>query len=149
MKLHKTFCNAFAVMIRRQEGKTVSNSIGFNPYSMCKICCPKTVCERVPCCVLHFCVTSLLYHSGNEEYTCNAAIDTATALKHLVSAVRGVAATSPDPETRLALIDAAKDVLDKSGRLLEEASRALAEPQNADNQTRLAQVVTFILCVLI
>ena len=111
--------------------------------------CPKTVVSVFPCCVLQFCVTSLVYHSGNEEYTCNAAIDTATALKHLVSAVRGVAATSPDPETRLALIDAAKDVLDKSGRLLEEASRALAEPQNADNQTRLAQVVTFILCVLI
>ena len=108
---------------------------------------PKTVVSVFPCCVLQFCVTPLVYHSGNEEYTCNAAIDTATALKHLVSAVRGVAATSPDAETRLALIDAAKDVLDKSGRLLEEASRALAEPQNADNQTRLAQVITFILCV--
>ena len=135
-------------MFRRQKGKTVA-TVGSTLIPCVKYAAPKQFVSGFPCCVLHFCVTSLLYHSGNEEYTCNAAIDTATALKHLVSAVRGVAATSPDPETRLALIDAAKDVLDKSGRLLEEASRALAEPQNADNQTRLAQVVTFILCVLI
>lgn len=34
----------------------------------------------------------------------------------------------------------AGDVLDKSARLLEEAIRALADPNNPDNQQRLAQV---------
>lgn len=78
--------------------------------------------------------------TGNEEYTCTAAVDTAHALKSLVNAVRGIAATSPDEETNLALIDSARDVLDKSNRLLEEASRALADPNNPENQTRLPQV---------
>ena len=57
-----------------------------------------------------------------------------------MSAIRGVCATSSNQGTDLALIDSGSDVLDKSGRLLEEASRALSDPHNRDNQTRLAQV---------
>lgn len=78
--------------------------------------------------------------SGNEEYTCNAAVDTASSLRHLVYAVRGVAATSSNSDNNVALLVSAKDVLDKSGLLLEEASRAIADPHNKDNQARLAQV---------
>ena len=39
------------------------------------------------------------------------------------------------------MIDRAKDVLDKSANLLEEARKALADPNNPDNQQRLAQVL--------
>lgn len=82
---------------------------------------------------------------GNEEYTCSAAVDTAHALRSLVNAVRGVAAstlTQSPEEVGVAesLVDCAADVIDKSGRLLEEASKALKDPNNPDNQQRLAQV---------
>ena len=40
------------------------------------------------------------------------------------------------------MIDRAKDVLDKSANLLEEAKKALADPSNPDNQQRLAQVLS-------
>jgi len=86
-------------------------------------------------------VTYLLtYWQGNENYTGIAARDTANALQVLTSAVRGVAATSSDRELQDSIVDHARDVMDKSANLIEEAKKAVAHPQNPDNQTRLAQV---------
>lgn len=62
----------------------------------------------------------------------------------LTNAVRGVAATTTDRQVQQAVIDSARDVIDKSYRLLEEAKRAMQEPGNPDNQPRLTQV-TFLL----
>lgn len=77
---------------------------------------------------------------GNENYTGIAARDTANALRVLTNAVRGVAATSNDRELQDSIVDHAWDVMDKSANLIEEAKKAVANPQNPDNQTRLAQV---------
>lgn len=77
---------------------------------------------------------------GNEDYVGIAARDTANALKVLTNAVRGVAATTTDRQVQQAVIDSARDVIDKSHRLLEEAKRAMQDPNNPDNQHRLTQV---------
>ena len=58
----------------------------------------------------------------------------------LTTAVRGVAATSSDRELQDSIVDHARDVMDKSANLIEEAKKAVANPQNPENQTRLAQV---------
>ncbi|XP_070547100.1 talin-1-like isoform X3 [Ptychodera flava] len=77
---------------------------------------------------------------GNENYTGIAARDTAQALTSLTKAVRGVAATSQDAKVSQALIDSARGVMDKSELLMEEVKRALNNPNDPDNQQRLAQV---------
>ncbi|PVD36353.1 hypothetical protein C0Q70_03333 [Pomacea canaliculata] len=77
---------------------------------------------------------------GNEDYVGIAARDTANALKILTNAVRGVAATTTDKQVQEAVIANARDVIDKSYRLLEEARRAMQDPSNPDNQQRLTQV---------
>lgn len=77
---------------------------------------------------------------GNENHTGIAARDTANSLKSLTAAVRGVAATTTDLQSQQAIIEAAKDVMEKSVRLLEEAKAALENPNNPENQQRLAQV---------
>lgn len=77
---------------------------------------------------------------GDQDYTGGAARETAAALQALAGAARGVAATGGNAEARVAIIDAARDVMDKSAVLVLEAKKALAEPGNPDNQTRLAQV---------
>ncbi len=77
---------------------------------------------------------------ANETYTGMAARDTANSLTSLTGAVRGVVATTDEKPARDAMIDRAKDVLGKSASLLEEARKALADPNNPDNQQRLAQV---------
>ncbi|CAH1788698.1 unnamed protein product [Owenia fusiformis] len=77
---------------------------------------------------------------GNENYTGTAAKDTATALKILCDAVRGIAATTGDKNIQNSMIDSARDVLDKSAKLIEEAKKAVNNPNNPDNQTRLAMV---------
>ncbi|XP_013386332.1 talin-1 isoform X1 [Lingula anatina] len=77
---------------------------------------------------------------GNENYTGIAAKDTANALGVLTNAVRGVAACSDDRKVQQNIIDAARDVMDKSARLIEEAKRAVSSPNSPDNQQRLAQV---------
>ena len=69
-----------------------------------------------------------------------AARDTANALKELTSAVRGVAATSQDPDVQQAVIASAHEVLLQSVRLLDEAKQAMSDPSNPDNQQRLTQV---------
>ena len=69
-----------------------------------------------------------------------AARDTANALRVLTSAVRGVAATTNDHVLQDRIIECARDVMDKSANLIEEAKKAVNNPNNPDNQTRLAQV---------
>ncbi|XP_074545996.1 talin-1 [Halichoeres trimaculatus] len=77
---------------------------------------------------------------GNENYTGMAARDVAQALKSLASAARGVAATTDDPQAQSAMLDCARDVMDKSANLIEETKRAIAKPGDAESQQRLAQV---------
>ncbi|XP_041458339.1 talin-1-like isoform X4 [Lytechinus variegatus] len=77
---------------------------------------------------------------GNENYTGMAARDTANALKNLKGAVRGVVASTDDPEVQEGIIDHAKDVMDKSANLLDEAKKALQNLDDPGNQQRLAQV---------
>ncbi|XP_021356551.1 talin-1-like isoform X2 [Mizuhopecten yessoensis] len=77
---------------------------------------------------------------GNDNYVGIAARDTANVMRVLTDATRGVAATTEDRQVQLLVIDSARDVIDKSTRLLEEAKLALNNPDNPDNQTRLNQV---------
>lgn len=82
---------------------------------------------------------------GNEDDTGSAAHNTADALRQLIEASRGVAATvsaaggrgdiSPDD-----VLKSAADVLDKSISLMKTAQLCVDDPQNPDNKTRLAQV---------
>ena len=88
----------------------------------------------------------MLMVQGNENYTGMAARETANALRVLASAVRGVAATSADRELQDSIVDHARDVMDKSANLIEEAKKAVMHPQNPENQTRLAQVCGLSLC---
>lgn len=77
---------------------------------------------------------------GNENYTGSAARKTAAALKDLTYAVRGVAATSSQPETQKKILMTADDVILKSLRLVKEARRALKNPDSAENEANLAAV---------
>ncbi|XP_015597713.1 talin-1 isoform X2 [Cephus cinctus] len=77
---------------------------------------------------------------GNENYTGSAARETASALKDLTSAVRGVAATSNQPETQKKVLMTADDVILRSLYLVKEARRALKNPDNPENEANLAAV---------
>ncbi|XP_057316525.1 talin-2-like isoform X2 [Hydractinia symbiolongicarpus] len=77
---------------------------------------------------------------GNDSYTGIAARDTASALKVLANAVRGVAATSDEPKDQQAILKAAKVVMQESAKLIEEAKHALENPNDPSNQQKLAQV---------
>ncbi|KAK6958939.1 talin-1 [Biomphalaria glabrata] len=77
---------------------------------------------------------------GNEDYVGIAARDTVNALKILVSSVRGVAATTEDKQIQQTILDNARDVINQSIRLLEEAKYAMNDPSNPENQQRLSQV---------
>ncbi|XP_043256416.1 talin-1 isoform X4 [Colletes gigas] len=77
---------------------------------------------------------------GNENYTGSAARETASALKDLTYAVRGVAATSNQPETQKKVLMTADDVILKSLHLVKEAKRALKSPDNPSNEANLAAV---------
>lgn len=89
---------------------------------------------------------------GNDSYTGIAARDTASALKILANAVRGVAATSDEARDQQAILNAAKIVMVESANLIEEAKRALESPNDPNNQQKLAQVSTmfyfFFLCYI-
>jgi hypothetical protein len=83
---------------------------------------------------------------GNTDDTGNAARNTADALQQLVAATRGIAACAP-PGGRTDIspndvISATADVLDKSMSLMKTAQLCVDDPQNPDNKTRLAQVIT-------
>ncbi|KAL0267697.1 UNVERIFIED_CONTAM: hypothetical protein PYX00_009891 [Menopon gallinae] len=61
----------------------------------------------------------------NENYTGHAAQETASSLRDLTNAVRGVAATSKDKQLQSRIIQSADNVMDKSLHLIEEARLAL------------------------
>lgn len=77
---------------------------------------------------------------GNEHYTGVAARETALALKTLAQAARGVAASTSDPQAASDMLDSARDVMDGSAKLIQEAKQALVAPGDAEVQQRLAQV---------
>ncbi|XP_049761832.1 talin-2 isoform X1 [Elephas maximus indicus] len=77
---------------------------------------------------------------GNEHYTGVAARETAQALKILAQAARGVAASTSDPSASHAMLDSARDVMEGSAVLIQEAKQALIAPGDAESQQRLAQV---------
>nr|XP_030734749.1 talin-2 isoform X1 [Globicephala melas] len=89
---------------------------------------------------------------GNEHYTGEthtlrdalrpgvAARETAQALKTLAQAARGVAASTSDPGAVHAMLDSARDVMEGSAMLIQEAKQALIAPGDAESQQRLAQV---------
>ncbi|KAI3377752.1 hypothetical protein L3Q82_008894 [Scortum barcoo] len=77
---------------------------------------------------------------GNEHYTGIAARETAQALKTLAQAARGVAASTTDPKAAAAMLDSARDVMEGSALLIDEAKQALISPGDAESQQRLAQV---------
>ncbi|XP_023568211.1 talin-2 isoform X2 [Octodon degus] len=77
---------------------------------------------------------------GNEHYTGVAARETAQALKTLAQAARGVAASTGDPTAAHAMLDSARDVMEGSALLIQEAKQALIAPGDAESQQRLAQV---------
>ncbi|XP_075713815.1 talin-2 isoform X2 [Rhinoderma darwinii] len=77
---------------------------------------------------------------GNEHYTGVAARETAHALKTLAQAARGVAASTSDPQAANDMLDSARDVMDGSAKLIQEAKQALVAPGDAEVQQRLAQV---------
>lgn len=66
-----------------------------------------------------------------------------------MQAVRGVAATTNDRALQEKIIDCAIDVMDKSSNLIDEAKKAVNNPSNPDNQTRLAQVENPLMDTLI
>ncbi|XP_029174483.1 talin-1 isoform X1 [Nylanderia fulva] len=77
---------------------------------------------------------------GNKNYTGSAARETASALKDLTYAVRGVAATSNQPETQKKVLMTADDVILRSLRLVKEARRVLKHPDDPQNEANLAAV---------
>ncbi|XP_067871349.1 talin-2 isoform X2 [Heterodontus francisci] len=77
---------------------------------------------------------------GNEHYTGIAARETAQALKTLASAARGVAASTDNSPAQNSMLDTARDVMEGSAVLIQEAKHALASPGDAESQQRLAQV---------
>ncbi|XP_005285086.1 talin-2 isoform X1 [Chrysemys picta bellii] len=77
---------------------------------------------------------------GNEHYTGVAARETAQALKTLAQAARGVSASTTDPMAAHAMLDSARDVMEGSAMLIQEAKQALVAPGDAESQQRLAQV---------
>lgn len=58
----------------------------------------------------------------------------------MAQAARGVAASTSDPVAAHAMLDSARDVMEGSAMLIQEAKQALAAPGDADSQQRLAQV---------
>ncbi|XP_076081524.1 talin-1-like isoform X6 [Mytilus galloprovincialis] len=77
---------------------------------------------------------------GNDNYVGIAAKDTANALRVLADATRGVAATSDDREVQELVVESAREVINQSTKLLEEAKKAMNDPENPENQQRLNQV---------
>uniref|UniRef100_A0A3B3ZXT0 I/LWEQ domain-containing protein n=1 Tax=Periophthalmus magnuspinnatus TaxID=409849 RepID=A0A3B3ZXT0_9GOBI len=66
------------------------------------------------------------------------------ALKTLAQAARGVAASTTDPKAAVAMLDSARDVMEGSALLIQEAKEALISPGDAESQQRLAQVATAV-----
>lgn len=77
---------------------------------------------------------------GNEVHVGAAARDTVTALRDMTKSVRGVAATSDEPDFQQRALNNAKEVLEKSIYLFEETRWALDNPNDKDRQARLTFV---------
>lgn len=77
---------------------------------------------------------------GNEDDTSLAARDTTHALRKFVSSVRAVAATTDDKNLQELIINNARDIIEKSKQLLDEAKQAVNTPKNPEANQRLAQV---------
>lgn len=77
---------------------------------------------------------------ANENYTGIAARDTANALRVLTDAVRGVSAAFDDKNDQKNIINAAREVMLASAKLLEEAKKATSNPNDPNNQERLGKV---------
>ena len=58
----------------------------------------------------------------------------------LTDATRGVAATTEDREVQELVVDSAREVISQSTKLLEEAKKAMNDPDNPENQQRLNKV---------
>ena len=69
-----------------------------------------------------------------------AARDLANALQTLVEAARGVAAHFPDLDSKLKLLESAKELIDHSDHLLHEAQAAVQRPGNPDSRQKMAKV---------
>lgn len=81
-----------------------------------------------------------IHCQGNESYTGIAARDTASALRVLTAAARGVAATADERALQMNLIKATQAVVAESAKLIQEAKSAVNNPGDPNNQPRLAQV---------
>ncbi|KZS21620.1 Talin-2 [Daphnia magna] len=79
-------------------------------------------------------------NQGDEKHTGMAARSTAVALQDLTDAVRGVAATSDQPEQQHKIIDSAKEVVEQAITLIEEARSAATNPQDVATQQRVTQI---------
>ncbi|XP_011503803.1 PREDICTED: talin-2 [Ceratosolen solmsi marchali] len=75
---------------------------------------------------------------GNMDYTGTAARETSAALKNLISAIRGVAATIIEQGTQQKVLMTADDVINKSIKLIKETRWTLTKPNNPDNEKKLA-----------
>ena len=106
--------------------------------------------ETVESCALELAATSKTVGSsmaqlltaasqGNENYTGMAARDTASALRILGNAVRGVAAGTKNRQTQEYILTTAQQVMDQSCALLVEAKAAVEDPNAPNKQQRLAQ----------
>ncbi|XP_049847483.1 talin-1 isoform X1 [Schistocerca gregaria] len=78
---------------------------------------------------------------GNENYTGIAARNTSNSLRDLTVAVRGVAATTSNKETKAKIIDNAEEVMDHSLELIEQARYVLKNLDQPDNTQKLSRVV--------
>lgn len=52
-----------------------------------------------------------------------------------------MAATSDDREVQELVVESAREVINQSTKLLEEAKKAMNDPENPENQQRLNQVL--------
>ncbi|ESN92443.1 hypothetical protein HELRODRAFT_115799 [Helobdella robusta] len=77
---------------------------------------------------------------GSKENTGSSACDVAKQLKNLSRSVRGVASTTSDQDLKMGVIDRGIDVIQKSGRLIEDAKSVAEKPNDVDAKNRLAMV---------
>lgn len=69
-----------------------------------------------------------------------AARDTSNALRTLANASRGVASNLDHLDAQEHMLETARDVMEKSMELMQEAKSVMRNPDNPDNKHRLALV---------
>uniref|UniRef100_T1K2Z5 I/LWEQ domain-containing protein n=2 Tax=Tetranychus urticae TaxID=32264 RepID=T1K2Z5_TETUR len=77
---------------------------------------------------------------GNEVHVGAASRDTTIALRDMTRSVRGVAATSNDPDFQVRTLQNSRDVLEKSIELFQETKWALENMNDKERQPRLTFV---------